>query len=464
MIDALLAPIPGDKPTGQHDEDNPAYQELEQQMSKYGTLHQNSINWERVDQLAQQLLTTQVKHYRVLSHQITYWLIRNGSDGLTNSLQLLDGYLQTYWQNAYPKPGNIGSKHRRRLVDQILYRIDKQAPRILENSPPADPTSLQQARTQLGKALKKRKIADNLAQLDQQLNTLARRVKPATTPTAPPASLTAAPPDAQEARQIKRLLLQQATHINQRQPDDPLGYQLRRYALWADIQSAPPTDQQGHTELSAPPGDRVRDYQDHLARRTVTIEHLQRLEQSIAASPFWLQGSCLAVAMAQQLGLDRVAEAICTSTQAMLQRLPALQNSRFRGGEPFLSETDLAHLTPPAAPTASQPTEAPAAATANLPEWAAQQHSLDQIRQKQGIGDVLAQIEQQQQQHDTPRERSYLQLLASEQLQAADLPNLAHDLLLTTQRRLKNMTVAEWEPGYLQRLQAAITATTPPRQ
>lgn len=462
MIDRLLAPIPGDKPTGQDDEDHADYQALEQQMRQYGTLHQNSIDWERVNQLAQQLLTEQVKHYRVLSHQITYWLIRRGSDGLTDSLQLLDGYLQTYWQQAYPKPGNSGSKHRRRLVEQILYRIDKQAPRILENSPPADPAPLQQARTQLGKALKKRKIAANLAQLDQQLNTLARQVTPTTTPTTPQAPPTAAPPDAQEARQTRRLLLQQATHINQRQPDDPLGYQLRRYALWADIQSAPPANPQGQTELSAPPGDRIRDYQEHLTRHTVTTEHLQRLEQSIAASPFWLQGSCLAVAMAEQLSLPRVAEAIRASTQALLQRLPTLQNSRFRGSEPFISQADLAHLTPPEKPSANKPAEAPSATT-SLPEWAAQQHSLDQTRQKQGIGAVLAQIEQQQQQHDTPRKRSYLQLLASEQLQAVDLPNLAHDLLLTTQRRLKNMTVAEWEPGYLQRLQAAITATAPPK-
>ncbi len=223
MIDQLLAPIPGDKPTGQADEDNADYQALEQQMRQYGTLHQNSIDWERVNQLAQQLLTQQAKHYRVLSHQITYWLIRRGSDGLTDSLQLLDGYLQTYWQQAYPKPGNSGSKHRRRLVEQILYRIDKQAPRILENSPPADPTPLQQARTQLGKALKKRKIAANLAQLDQQLNTLARQTTPKTTPTAQPASPTAAPPDAQEARQTRRLLLQQATHINQHHPPTRTG-------------------------------------------------------------------------------------------------------------------------------------------------------------------------------------------------------------------------------------------------
>ena len=462
MINNLLAPIPGDKAAGQCDEDSTGYIELDQLMRKYGTLHQNSIDWNRVNQLTEDILTQQGKHYRVLSHQITYWLIKQGSTGLKESLQLLDGFLQDYWVNGYPKPGTTGVKYRRRQVQQILFRIDKQAPRILQTAPADSLAGIQAAREQLGKTLKKRKIDPDLKQLDQHLKAQTAQLTPATettTPlnTTPNTQATAHSSTPEDTRQTKRFLLQHAEQLNQQQPTEPLGYQLRRHALWAEIQAAPPADKNGTTELSAPPSDLIHHYQEQLANQNNTLELLQRIEQSITASPFWIQGSSLAVNIAKQLEMPEVAHAIATATHAFIARVPALQHSYFRGGEPYINEEDLAQLTPTETTPPSTATTPETITAVALPEWAEEQHKLDKLRKKKGIGAVLEKIEQQHNQHTTPREQSYLKLLASEQLQATGLHSLAHDLLLTTQRTIKNMTVAEWEPQYLQRLQAGLT-------
>jgi type VI secretion system protein VasJ len=469
LIEQLLAPIPGDKAAGHYDEDSAAYLELDQLMLKYGTLHQNSIDWARVNQLAEQILSQQSKHYRVLSHQITYWLIKQGSIGLSDSMRLLDGYLQTYWLNGYPKPGTAGIKYRRRQVEQILFRIDKQAPRILQTAPTDNLLGLQIAREQLGKTLKKRKLDPGLKQLDQHLKALVEKpeaVPPAetkSTPKTPPGTPPITPQNIiQEARQIKRLLLQQAEQLNQQQPADPLGYQLRRHALWSDIKTAPTANKNGKTELSAPPGDLINHYQEQLKNQTSTLALFQQLENSVTASPFWLQGSSMAIKMAEQLKLTEVAAAITASTQAFIARIPALQHRIFRGGEPYINEKDLAQINTQQTKTPNN-TATPEETSANtiaLPEWAKQQQSLDTLRETDGIAAVLQKIEQQQQAHTAPRERCYLKLLASEQLQKAGLHSLAHDLVLTTQRSIKNMTVAEWEPIYLQRLQASLKTAT----
>jgi len=436
MIEEFLTPIPGDKIAGRCDEDNPHYVELDQLMRKYGTLHQNSIDWERVNQLTKQILMQQCKHYRVLSHQITYWLIKQGSTGLRDSLYLLDSYLQHYWVNGHPKPGTAGIKYRRRHVEQILFRIDKQAPRILQAAPADSLLILQSARKQLDKTLKKRKLNADLKQFDQHLkNQIAQPIPPTPAITSSSAPITTPQTlshtnTAQDTRQIKRLLLQQAEQLNQQQPADPLGYQLRRHALWSDIQAAPPADKNGKTELSAPPSDLISHYQEQLANHSTTLALLQQVEHSVTASPFWIQGSSLAVVIAKQLELREVASAIATATQAFIQRIPALQQSTFRGGEPYINDEDLTQLAMPPSATTETP-HIPT--TVALPEWAEQQN-----------------------QHTAPREQCYLKLLASEQLQAAGLSSLAHDLLRTTQRTIKNMTVAEWEPQYLQRLQARL--------
>ena len=459
MIEELLAPMPGEKTAGYCDEDSADYIELDQLMRKYGTLHQNSIDWNRVKQLTESILTQQGKHYRVLSHQITYWLIKQGSAGLHDSLQLLAGYLHAYWVNGYPKPGTAGIKHRRRQIEQILFRIDKQATRILQTTPADSLAAIQTARDQLGKILKKRKIEPGLKQLDQHLKTQAEQPTPAKTPTTThtaPNTQTITP---QDARQTKRLLLQQAEQLNQQQPTEPLGYQIRRHALWAEIQAAPPADQNGKTELSAPPSDLIHHYKEQLANQNSTLELLQRIEQSVTASPFWLQGSSLAVDIAKQLKMPAVADAIATATRNLIKRVPALQHNTFRGGEPYMTKEDLTQIAPPEENNTTSPATTETLPAVALPEWAEQQHTLDKLRNKKGIGAVLEKIEQQHNQHTTPREQSYLKLLASEQLQAAGLHSLAHDLLLTTQRTIKNMTVAEWEPQYLQRLQAGLTQT-----
>lgn len=67
--------------------------------------------------------------------------------------------------------------------------------------------------------------------------------------------------------------------INQQDPYDPTGYQLRRFGLWAHIQAAPQTRQGNRTELMAVPRDIASDYEEAIAGTVIDAALLQRVEK-----------------------------------------------------------------------------------------------------------------------------------------------------------------------------------------
>lgn len=69
--------------------------------------------------------------------------------------------------------------------------------------------------------------------------------------------------------------------INQQDPYDPTGYQLRRFGLWAHIQAAPQTRQGNRTELMAVPRDIASDYEEAIAGTVIDAALLQRVEKCV---------------------------------------------------------------------------------------------------------------------------------------------------------------------------------------
>lgn len=93
-------------------------------------------------------------------------------------------------------------------------------------------------------------------------------------------------------RATRQSLLRVAELLTGTEPANPLGYRLRRYAIWHAIASAPPSRDGQRTDLAAVSADRVADYREAL-ERGADLSLWQRIEQSLSVSPFWLDGHWL---------------------------------------------------------------------------------------------------------------------------------------------------------------------------
>ncbi len=180
-------------------------------------------------------------------------------------MHLLVGLLNNYWSNGYPSPGNAGISVRRKIVVQAVTRIKKVADKRLTGPMTAEQIEeLASTNALLVKQLKRRKVNSTLPQLNETLAALKRppagkeplkqtgSVSGQTQQTTP---VQASDPGGE--RQRKKQLLELSVRINADTPEDPLGYALRRYALWSGIQSLPPANAKGESELM--PAPRRRD-------------------------------------------------------------------------------------------------------------------------------------------------------------------------------------------------------------
>src|SRR5690349_12861537 len=97
MIEALLQPIPGERPEGAFDEDLALYQSIEQEMVKVGSLRAASIDWVLVESASRQYLREQCKHLRVVAHLCAAWWRREAWHDWLASLELIAGIADRWW-------------------------------------------------------------------------------------------------------------------------------------------------------------------------------------------------------------------------------------------------------------------------------------------------------------------------------------------------------------------------------
>ena len=72
--------------------------------------------------------------------------------------------------------------------------------------------------------------------------------------------------DPGDERTTRQSLLKVADMLTETGPDQPLGYQVRRYAIWQNITTVPPTRDGKRTDLAAVSADRVADYREALEK------------------------------------------------------------------------------------------------------------------------------------------------------------------------------------------------------
>lgn len=459
-IARLLAPIDPQTPAGLFDVEDETYQAIDQEMVKLGGLQETSIDWVYIEEASRQYLSEQCKHLRIVAHLSAAWL-RNGCwERWGFTLALLAGVVERYWETAHPKPGPKGYLGKRKLVGMMVTRLIEALPRLDRFTYNASHAAMAED------GLKRLQQQQHTALLDaaalDELECLLRKhlelaigagepIAPAaSTPSTKPASLAQviATPVPRVSlgneRETRRAVLSMAELINQQDPYDPTGYQLRRFGLWAHIQVAPQTRQGNRTELMAVPQDIAGDYEEAIAGTTIDAALLQRIEKSVTACPYWIRGSFLAATAATRLAMGEVAEAIRAATARFLLRMPALQQLCFSDGRVFVDDQCLAWL---------KGSQGQSDQDAGAQEFASLREELTGQLETAGVEPVLLRLQGMQADLRTPRERCHTTVIAADLLAARGVSWLAQDLCASVARTMQHTTASAWEPEVFQRLQ-----------
>jgi type VI secretion system protein VasJ len=248
-------------------------------------------------------------------------------------------------------------------------------------------------------------------------------------------------------REQRRAVLAMAEQINQQDPYDPTGYQLRRFGLWSHLRTAPLIARDRRTELTAVPLDIVEGYQDALVANAVEPALLLRIEKSVAASPYWLRGSFLAASVASRLAMDEVAAAIRQTCERFVCRVPALMELCFSDGTAFADAQTQAWIT--------GANQAEVGSSGSL-EYAGLRDELVTQLNNEGVEVVLLRLQKLHAANDAPRQRSYATVIAAELLASRGLSWLADDLYANVARLMRDSSAQAWEPELYQKVAAFI--------
>lgn len=352
-------PIAGAQPAGAELRDEPAFERLEVELAKLASpVHSASLDWNQVNTLAVELLSTKGKDLLVACYLTGGLLETRGLAGLADGVEVVADMLQTYWDKLYPPLRRI--RGRRNAMQWLIDRIQQRATETDWASLPPQEMELV---TRLTAGLMS--IDAVLAEKDDEapsiraitalvnnIQVIQEEVAPPPAPAPAPASagsaaatpVAAAAPSAapQSGAEAERALDDACVRLGNiggwllaDDNSNALPYRLDRLAAWTALTVLPPADK-GQTRLPAP----ISQITDALARLETSqsdADIIEFTEAQLAAFPFWLDLNCRCAAALARLGakFDAARLEVCGETARLVARLPGLEKLAFAGGMPF---------------------------------------------------------------------------------------------------------------------------------
>ncbi|WP_099142179.1 type VI secretion system protein TssA [Xenorhabdus kozodoii] len=447
---SLLAPLPDEQIGKALGENEPAWEYIDGEMIKFGSLSHGSLDIEEIQRQSLQLLGENSKDFRLFVHLLRTLQHAGNAAELILAMELLADYIKHYWEKAWPTKPQI----KRRLAQQVLKRFESAQGSFTEHASKSERDEAQGALAHLAQCWHGNEpdLAKEVDQLrvryNRQREAVAAETKPAST--AAPVSIAAS--QAQEVQGLnalpmpevdvnsssekawKQTLMTVADLLCERHPESPIGYSLRRHAVWHTITTAPMANATGKTPLAPASADRSADYLARLPTADNTL--LQQIEQSLTLAPYWLDGHAIAAQAALQLGYDKVAQSIRDGLNAFLERLPVLKTLSFSDMSPFISAETLDWLAPEPVATGKG-------------SMSADQEVIWQCLAQQGLEAALKMLEEHQQQLTEPRDQFYGQLLNAQLLEEAGMTALAQQHYRNLLHTGQHMQLIQWEPSLL---------------
>jgi len=465
-VEQVLSSFSGESVAGENLMDDPTMEYLENEIMKVGSLAHTGVEWGKVESESLRLLSDTSKDLKVLGFLML--CLQRGGNGerFALSLYLLHRVLDSWWKDAWPYPGDKGKRARKMLMTQILQRALKEVSALSFDGGVGDGREFCLAT--LGKLMEQ---ASALELPDDGLVDLRRSVEklpsPSDTPgpsetaekteaanasssgssssqtsSASSASLGSLTLDPANERATRQSLLKVADMLTETTPADPLGYQLRRYAIWQSITSVPPTRDGIKSDLAAVSADRVADYRESLSK-SPDLALWQRIEQSLSVSPFWLEGHWLSAQVASALGHETCAEAIRTAVKAFVERLPELADMTFNDGTPFLPKAVADWML-------SGPAKGGSAGGTS--SWEQAYEDARGIMDQKGLAPAMKLLEEGLEGAREPRDRFYWRLMSSQLMKDSGMKSLAKQQVQDLLEQTLVLSFYVWEPGLVARL------------
>jgi type VI secretion system protein ImpA len=109
-IDAILAPLQGDKPSGENLRYTAVYDEIQEARRADDLLDQGdwqhevkTSDWNKVFSLSMETLTTQTKDLQIAAWLLESLTATRGFEGVRQGLTIITQFLDTFWETLYPE-------------------------------------------------------------------------------------------------------------------------------------------------------------------------------------------------------------------------------------------------------------------------------------------------------------------------------------------------------------------------
>ncbi|WP_193017298.1 type VI secretion system protein TssA [Proteus sp. FME41] len=459
----LLAPLDEAKISSQLDENSTDWEYIESEMIKFGSLSHNTLDINDIQHRALQLFATQTKDFRLLVHFLRTLQHAAVPEELVLAATVASTYMQHYWDTSYPNHPRL----KPRLAQQILKRFESVKNGFCQQATPEQRDDIlgefaylaqfwHSSQPNLSAQVDElRKTYQHIENTQQSIISIEEKAKtesvnevktPSETKVSSIPSSVTQPPhidiNQRDDRQWKQTLLKIAGILCEQAPNDAVGYHLRRYAIWHNIQTLPISDKQGKTPLAAVAIDRVTDYRAQLVQPTLTL--LNDIEQSLTLAPYWLDGHFIAAQTAQLLGLSHVSSAIAQALSLFLTRLPQLNHLYFSDMTPFISEETHQWLSCLENNTNNKVNSSLSLQT--------EQQDIMTCFEQEGLNAALLMIDNAISATTEPRQRFYLQLLSAQLFEASKMNSIATVYFNQLYQDAIRYSLSEWEPNLLNQL------------
>lgn len=354
-LDIGKAPISESSPAGQDVRNDPDFEALSGEIEKMSSpTLSGTMDWNRVLQLSEGILTNKSKDLLVLSYFSVALLKTAGLRGFAGSVHVLRESLEGFWEDLFPVKTRM--RGRKNAIEWWQEKISADLRDLTAQKWPKQEHDAFLEDLNAVDAF----LADNMEEaplLLPMINAIAALVEiieDSPAPAAPglaggpsvqaPLAGTARPVAVDPAETDTDKLLDQgleiigraATLLSQKDPLNTLSFRLNRIAAWTAVTTLPPATA-GKTLIPAPDGQIISALENLYQSRSWR-DLLEAAESRVHQFLFWLDLSRYVTEALEQLGRQDSSEAVATETCQYVKRLTGMERLAFDNGTPFANE------------------------------------------------------------------------------------------------------------------------------
>ncbi len=277
----VLALLPEANIVARIPDDFPEWEFIDTEIAKLGSLSHEQVDIAALQNGCLHLLESECKDMRIMVHFLRTLQHGGEPSNIALACTLLVDYVSRFGAQAWPHD----SKLRHRLLLQVIKRFSGSAGHFCQHADAHSRELVRNGLLQLQKLFESvdPALAGEVTHLIPQFEQVV--AAKADTPI-PQGQINSTAPQTEQNvvslmpkveiqhdsdRVWKQTLLKVAELLCESQPDDPIGYSLRRHAIWYTLKTAPLCKDGRTTQLAAVSHDRVADYRTALANAGIPL-------------------------------------------------------------------------------------------------------------------------------------------------------------------------------------------------